>query len=386
MPALNPADLEALSAYLDNELDPAARADLERRLATEPALRAVVTRLHAAPVLRAPRDFQLDPVVYGRRPAITPVRRAYRWSSAVSALAAVIVLTLGVLGVLNQGQIVPGALTASQSAEREVQSSETTEYSAAAQPSAIALAPTASLTATPQATLSPPGMEQEAPSEADTFAAPALDAANAAGESAGDLAGEPTSEPAGIPDTEPSQNAAAESGFAPAAGGGQDAGLKETPEGVGGGATGMVAPPSAAQPKVTPTVGEALAAQEEAQAPSVAQASSDTQESGAALSAPAGSQPTQDDALGQRMAATPTLEIAAAELAPTPTVEPLPTLSPTESPRPEATLLPAPQPGTPSDEARAREAPPAGIDPALLIGGGLGLLALAGALFALSKR
>ncbi len=112
----DPADLELLSAYLDDALAPAERAALESRLKTDSVLRAELAALRgvqdavrALPVLKAPRDFRLDPAVYGRR---APARRAYpaaRWNrparlgSALSALAAAIVLAIGLLGIVERG-------------------------------------------------------------------------------------------------------------------------------------------------------------------------------------------------------------------------------------------------------------------------------------------
>lgn len=65
-------DLELLSAYLDGELSDRERTVLEQRLAHESALqhtfddlRATVALVRDLPRLKAPRDFRLDPAVYG---------------------------------------------------------------------------------------------------------------------------------------------------------------------------------------------------------------------------------------------------------------------------------------------------------------------------------
>ncbi len=107
MSGLPPADLERLSAYLDGELPPDERTDLERRLAEDAALRAelealrrVVALVRETPVLRAPRDFRLDPAVYGRR-SVRRMARFYRRAGALSTLAAVALLVIGVLVVLR---------------------------------------------------------------------------------------------------------------------------------------------------------------------------------------------------------------------------------------------------------------------------------------------
>ena len=362
MPVLTPADLEALSAYLDNELDPATRAELERRLAAEPdlraeldALRAVVAQLHAVPLLRAPRDFRLDPAVVGRRRTMTPLRRAYRWSSAASALAAVIVLALGVAGFLNRSQVAPAASTAQFSAAREAQATEMDLTGGASD--AIALA------ATPLPTPAPFGTAQEASGEADTFAAPPalapIGADDAAAESSLEGAQNAAGEAAGFAPPAPSPTVAAFGQSADVAAGGVSS-PKETPAGQGG---GMIAPQPAGQPQTSAVPEVALDAQEEAEAPA------------AALSVPAGSEvPTDDEALpdnalGQRMVETATPAILAA-------------MVPTATSLPAPTFAPAPPPSV--DEASA--AAPGAIDPALWFGAGLALLALAGVLYALSRK
>ena len=374
MPVLTPADLEALSAYLDNELDPAHRADLERRLAAEPdlraeldALRAVVAQLHAAPLLRAPHDFRLDPAVYGRRRTTTPLRRVTRWSSAVSALAAVIVLALGVAGLLNRSQIVPGAAS-QQYAAREAQA---TEADLAAEASdAIALA------ATPLPTPAPFGTDQEAPAEMEPLAAPPGLATTgedgAAAEPSLEGAQNAAGETAGFAPPAPSPTGAAFGQSADVAAGGVSS-PKETPAGQGGGV--IAAQPAAAPPQTSAVPDVALDAQEETEAPA------------AALSAPwraqphpAGSPNRQRSPRRQRSPARQCPRSArdrdrhpgnsGCAMVPTATSLPAPTLAP--APPPSVDEAPVTAPGT--------------VDPALWFGAGLALLALAGVLYALSRR
>jgi anti-sigma factor RsiW len=103
-------DLELLSAYLDGELTDRERERLEQRLARENALRAELDDLRETvvlvsdlPHLKAPRNFTLDPAVYGR-----PLRRrlftlafALRFSGALGAAASIVLIMLAVL--LTQG-------------------------------------------------------------------------------------------------------------------------------------------------------------------------------------------------------------------------------------------------------------------------------------------
>jgi anti-sigma factor RsiW len=103
-------DLELLYAYLDGELTDREKELLEQRLARENALRAELDDLRETvalvsdlPRLKAPRNFTLDPAVYGR-----PVRRriftltfALRFSGALGAAASIVLIMLAVL--LTQG-------------------------------------------------------------------------------------------------------------------------------------------------------------------------------------------------------------------------------------------------------------------------------------------
>ncbi|MBL8145164.1 MAG: hypothetical protein JNL34_02160, partial [Anaerolineae bacterium] len=103
-PTLPPDDLDALSAYLDNQLLPAERAALEARLATEPGLReqlgglrAVQAALRGLPELKAPRNLTLTaaqarPV---KRTAVFPA-----FVSGLSAVAAILLIAAG-LGILR---------------------------------------------------------------------------------------------------------------------------------------------------------------------------------------------------------------------------------------------------------------------------------------------
>lgn len=85
---------EALTAYLDNALTPAQRQAFERELAQDAGLRETMeqqrllkAQLHQLPRVAAPRNFTLDPAVYGQqRPATT--MRSYTVLRTATALVA----------------------------------------------------------------------------------------------------------------------------------------------------------------------------------------------------------------------------------------------------------------------------------------------------------
>lgn len=101
-------DLELLSAYLDGELTDREREALEKRLAQDGTLRATLQSLRDTvalvrdlPPLKAPRNFTLDPAVYGR-----PVRWWQRWftlgtvlqiSGALGAAASMVLIVAAFL-------------------------------------------------------------------------------------------------------------------------------------------------------------------------------------------------------------------------------------------------------------------------------------------------
>ena len=97
-------DFELLSAYLDGELAATARAELESRLAAEPALRATfgemqrtVAVLKAAPRVAPPRNFTLDPAKYRRAAPWWARYRAIQFVGALGTLASIIIIAVGLL-------------------------------------------------------------------------------------------------------------------------------------------------------------------------------------------------------------------------------------------------------------------------------------------------
>lgn len=98
---------ERLHAYIDGELSAAEHQAFEQQLAADPALQAEVVSLrqvkagmHSLPPVRAPRNFTLDPAVYGRPEPdrwgqLLPVLRV---ATALTAVLFVSVLVLDLAG------------------------------------------------------------------------------------------------------------------------------------------------------------------------------------------------------------------------------------------------------------------------------------------------
>lgn len=91
---LPPRDLEILSAYLDEQLDPRVRARLETRLEKEPDLRTALAEyertrnlLQAIPRIRAPRNFTLTTKMIGEQRGVgARLYTTFRLASAIASL------------------------------------------------------------------------------------------------------------------------------------------------------------------------------------------------------------------------------------------------------------------------------------------------------------
>jgi len=97
---------EALAAYLDNTLSPRARQQFEEQLAQDPGLQAELEQqrtvrqlLRQLPPRRVPRNFTLDPAVYGRptrQPLLVQYYPALRAATVLTAVFLFIAIGLGV--------------------------------------------------------------------------------------------------------------------------------------------------------------------------------------------------------------------------------------------------------------------------------------------------
>ncbi len=117
-------DLERLSAYLDNELSQADKAELEARLAREPQLKAglddlrqTVGALRGLPTVKPPRSFTLTPEQAGVRARRGPLFPVLRLSAALC--------TLLLVAALARDLVTSGGLGASPTTHTVVQGSAT---------------------------------------------------------------------------------------------------------------------------------------------------------------------------------------------------------------------------------------------------------------------
>lgn len=94
-----PEELLTLSAYIDGDLSPPERTALEARLETDEglkseldSLRQTVTALRTLPVIKAPRNFTLNPAVYGQSTRVTRLFTRRRVVGLVAAAASLILV------------------------------------------------------------------------------------------------------------------------------------------------------------------------------------------------------------------------------------------------------------------------------------------------------
>ena len=92
-------DFDRLSAYIDNQLSPRERAELEARLAREPELQATLSDLRSTvramrllPMVKPPRRLTLTPAMVGAHPHREPLFPALRLGAALSTLILALVV------------------------------------------------------------------------------------------------------------------------------------------------------------------------------------------------------------------------------------------------------------------------------------------------------
>jgi anti-sigma factor RsiW len=114
---------DALSAYLDGELDDATRAEVETRLAESDEWRAILEELRetrgalrSLPQVDAAPDFWThvlagDDVVDLAAARRTRERRSGRWKLAVAGAAAAAVIVVGVVAIPQRSKVTPAVAT-----------------------------------------------------------------------------------------------------------------------------------------------------------------------------------------------------------------------------------------------------------------------------------
>jgi hypothetical protein len=123
---ISPRDMQEISAYLDDQLNEAARTRLEARLKSEPALGATLddlrwTRamLRALPRLRAPRSFALSPAMAGKRQGFQPYP-VLRLATVLASFLFVILLAGDLFNLRNAAFPQQAALPAESALQAKV--------------------------------------------------------------------------------------------------------------------------------------------------------------------------------------------------------------------------------------------------------------------------
>ncbi len=198
-------DVEQLSAYLDDELTADERLQFEQRLQTDRQLQAeleelrqTVALIRQMPLLKAPRNYTLNPAAFQqrKRPFIYQIR-------PVLAIAAALVMVFGAVFFFLSLQ--QGSDTDSQTGEIAVAPTTRLEKSSPqptfmAQSTEVAFA---APTATPLPTMLPPQvadeMNREADDEAEAESGVLLEEAESVGEAAASEFIPPTTPPMPAP-------------------------------------------------------------------------------------------------------------------------------------------------------------------------------------------
>lgn len=168
-------DVEAISAYLDGQLNQSERTRLEARLKADPILRAALEEMHrtravlrAAPVLRAPRNYTLKPGMY---PAKAEPPRAYPMLRLASVVASLMFL-VSFFGDMFRA---PAPIVAPMAVAEVTEAAPATLMQSSAPEEAVEklaaeAAPAAELAAAPAGTPGPelPMAAAEAPAESPT--------------------------------------------------------------------------------------------------------------------------------------------------------------------------------------------------------------------------
>jgi hypothetical protein len=148
------ADLELLSAYLDNQLSIAERVGLEQRLRAEPLLRTELEELRAtADLLRnlepvqPPRSFTLDPATAPRRVRFVPFAWVMQLGSGLAGMALVLLASVQLLAAPHMASTLESAPApmATQGGDMSAAAMPTTPADATMREAAPESAPDASM-------------------------------------------------------------------------------------------------------------------------------------------------------------------------------------------------------------------------------------------------
>jgi hypothetical protein len=107
-------DMENLSAYLDGQISPAEKSQLERRIQADATLAAALQGLRQTraliqrtPKRRAPRNFTLTARMAGIRPPVPRLVPAFSWASALAMVLFLFTVGTSLVGRFSFGTAAP---------------------------------------------------------------------------------------------------------------------------------------------------------------------------------------------------------------------------------------------------------------------------------------
>src|SRR5512134_1018580 len=174
---MNRRDIELLSSYLDGQLKSSDSTRLERRLSSDPDLRAVLDDLRSArgllrqlPMRKAPRNFTLTPKMVGKNPPLPRTYPAFKFVTVLTTL--LLFFTFGINFMAVQmaspmqggfgGGGAPEVLSAAEAPATEAPAAPAEEPSAQLAPMPT---PTPALESAPALTVMPPSAADSARSD-----------------------------------------------------------------------------------------------------------------------------------------------------------------------------------------------------------------------------
>ena len=162
-------DLELLSAYLDNQLSPKDRAQIESRLKADSNLQrtlaelgSIKTQLHALPTVKPPRTFTLKPETIRSRSTFNWIP-ILNWSTAVAAILFAVVISVDLFRAplsARQEFAVPMQAPAPEAAMKAADQQNQIAVTPTRTPAAISAVSTSTALAAPNVGGAAPGVDE----------------------------------------------------------------------------------------------------------------------------------------------------------------------------------------------------------------------------------